>query len=119
MLNELINHNLAVVERAEVTFAPGFNVLSGETGAGKSIIVDALGLLLGQRSRGDMIRTGQQRAGVEAAFNIASREQVQRWLEENDLANPEDEGVLLVKRILSSQGRNKVYINGSMASLTQ
>ena len=51
MLNELIIHNLAVIERTEVCFAPGFNVLTGETGAGKSIIVDALGLLLGQRSR--------------------------------------------------------------------
>ncbi|MFN2257608.1 MAG: DNA repair protein RecN [Desulfuromonadaceae bacterium] len=119
MLNELIIHNLAVVERAEVSFASGFNVLSGETGAGKSIIVDALGLLLGQRSRGDLIRSGQERAGVEAAFNVSARDQVQRWLEENDLANPEDGGVLLVKRILSRQGRNKVYINGSMASLTQ
>lgn len=119
MLNELIIHNLAVVERAEVSFASGFNVLSGETGAGKSIIVDALGLLLGQRSRGDMIRTDQERAGVEAAFNIAERGHIQHWLEENDLTNPEDDGVLLVKRILSRQGRNKVYINGSMASLTQ
>jgi DNA repair protein RecN (Recombination protein N) len=119
MLNELIIHNLAVVERADVTFAPGFNVLSGETGAGKSIIVDALGLLLGQRSRGDLIRTGQECAGVEAAFNIRTQEQVQHWLKENDLANPEQHEVLLVKRILSRQGRNKVYINGSMASLTQ
>lgn len=119
MLNELIIHNLAVVERAEVTFAPGFNVLTGETGAGKSIVVDALGLLLGQRSRGDLIRTGQERAAVEAEFNIRTQEQVQRWLEENDLANPEHDEVLLVKRVLSRQGRNKVYINGSMASLTQ
>lgn len=119
MLNELIIHNLAVVERAEVTFASGFNVLTGETGAGKSIIVDALGLLLGQRSRGDLIRTGQERAVVEAAFDIRTHAHVQHWLEENDLANPEDRTVLLVKRILPRQGRNKVYINGSMAALAQ
>ncbi len=119
MLNELIIHNLAVIERIEVSFAPGFNVLTGETGAGKSIIVDALGLLLGQRSRTDLIRTGQEKAGVEAAFNIRTQQQVQNWLRANDLTNPDDEHLLLVKRILSRQGRNKVYINGSMASLAQ
>ncbi len=119
MLNELIIHNLAVIERTEVSFAPGFNVLTGETGAGKSILVDALGLLLGQRSRTDLIRTGQESAGVEAAFSIRSQPQVQNWLQANDLTNPDDEHLLLVKRILSRQGRNKVYVNGSMASLTQ
>ncbi|MDD2558314.1 MAG: DNA repair protein RecN [Desulfuromonadaceae bacterium] len=119
MLNELIIHNLAVIERTEVCFAPGFNVLTGETGAGKSIIVDALGLLLGQRSRTDLIRTGQEHAGVEAAFNIRAQPQVQNWLRDNDLTNPDDEHLLLVKRVLSRQGRNKVYVNGSMASLTQ
>ncbi|MFA5700447.1 MAG: DNA repair protein RecN [Desulfuromonas sp.] len=119
MLNELIIHNLAVIERTEVSFAPGFNVLTGETGAGKSIIVDALGLLLGQRSRTDLIRTGQENAGVEAAFNIRTQPQVQNWLQTNDLTNPDTAHLLLVKRILSRQGRNKVYINGSMASLTQ
>jgi DNA repair protein RecN (Recombination protein N) len=119
MLTELIIHNLAVVERAQVTFSPGFNVLTGETGAGKSIIVDALGLLMGQRSRADLIRSGHERAGVEAAFNIHAQKQVRDWLAENDFVDPEHEEVLLVKRILSRQGRNKVYINGSMASLTQ
>lgn len=119
MLCELIINNLAVVSHAAVAFTSGFNVLTGETGAGKSIIVDALGLLLGQRGRADLIRSDHDRASVEAAFDIRAHVQVRSWLEDNDFVDSADSDTLLVKRILSRQGRNKAYINGYMASLAQ
>ena len=73
MLTDLIIKNFAIIDRLHVTFKPGFNVLTGETGAGKSIIIDAVGLLLGGRARPEMIRTGEEEAMVEALFDISDK----------------------------------------------
>ena len=116
MLNELIIKNLAVIEQLHLSFAPGFTVLSGETGAGKSIIIDAMGLVLGQRMRSDLVRSGCDSASVEAVFDIADHRQVMQRLAAMDLA-AEDE--LIIKRTLTSQGKSRVYINGSPATLAQ
>ena len=116
MLTELSIRNLAIINRLQVSFGPGFNVLTGETGAGKSIIIDAVSLLLGDRARPELIRTGEEEATVEALFDLSERPEVRSELAE---AGFEGEGDLLVKRVVSRSGKNRVYLNGSLAKLGQ
>src|SRR5258705_7072708 len=98
MLRFLRIRNLAVIETVEVEFESGFNVLTGETGAGKSILVEAVGLLLGARSSSDLVRTGEAQAAIEAIFEDA------------------DGRELIVRREISSQGRSRSFINGALAT---
>ena len=98
MLRFLRIRNLAVIEGVEVEFEPGFNVLTGETGAGKSILVEAVGLLLGGRASADLVRTGEAQAVIEAIFEDAAERQ------------------LVVRREISSQGRSRSFINGALAT---
>lgn len=116
MLTDLNIKNLAVIETLHVSFGRGFTVLSGETGAGKSIIIDAMGLLLGQRMRSDLVRSGEDSASVEAVFSLTSQPLVSQMVVDMGF-DIEDE--LLIKRTLSRQGKNRVYINGSLATLGQ
>ncbi|PLX93893.1 MAG: DNA repair protein RecN, partial [Desulfuromonas sp.] len=116
MLTDLSIKNLAVIEQLQVRFGPGFNVLTGETGAGKSIIIDAMGLLLGQRMRNDLVRTGEETANVEAVFSLTDQPEVRRLLQEMDF---DDDDELVIRRSLSRQGKNRVYVNGALATLTQ
>jgi DNA repair protein RecN (Recombination protein N) len=119
MLKELNIKNFAIIDQLRVEFTPGLNVLTGETGAGKSIVVDALSLALGERANADLIRTGCQEAVVEAAFELshAGMKDVALLLAEQGIqVNPDED--LIVRRVLSSSGKNKVYINGSLANLT-
>ena len=116
MLTDLNIKNLAVIEQLHVCFDSGFTVLSGETGAGKSIIIDAMGLLLGQRMRNDLVRSGEETASVEAVFSLAQQPQIRQLLRDMDFA---DDAELLIKRSLSRQGKNRVYINGTLATLAQ
>ena len=97
MLRFLRIRNLAVIEAVEVEFESGFNVLTGETGAGKSILVEAVGLLLGGRASADLVRTGETHAVIEAAFEHDGRE-------------------IVVRREISSQGRSRSFINGALAT---
>jgi DNA repair protein RecN (Recombination protein N) len=119
MLKELSIKNFAIIDQLRVEFTPGLNVFTGETGAGKSIVVDALSLALGERANADLIRTGCQEAIVEAAFelNHAGMKDVALLLAEQGIQVNTDED-LIVRRVLSSSGKNKVYINGSLANLT-
>ncbi|MEA3465907.1 MAG: DNA repair protein RecN [Thermodesulfobacteriota bacterium] len=116
MLIDLNIKNLAVIEQLHVCFDRGFTVLSGETGAGKSIIIDAMGLLLGQRMRSDLVRSGEETASVEAVFSLEQQAQIRQLLRDMDFADEEE---LLIKRSLSRQGKNRVYINGTLATLAQ
>ena len=118
MLKELNIRNFAIIDQLRVEFAPGLNVLTGETGAGKSIVVDALNLALGERASADLIRTGCQEAVVEAAFELgqANMAELRSLLAAHGIETDLGED-LIVRRVLSSSGKNKVYINGSMASL--
>jgi hypothetical protein len=115
MLRELAIRNLAVLEEARVVFAPGLNVLTGETGAGKSIVIDALLLIRGARAQPDLIRTGAESASVEAVFDISSAGAVAAALDEAGHAAPD--GQLVVKRELSRSGRNRVFVNDSAATV--
>jgi DNA repair protein RecN (Recombination protein N) len=115
MLTDLIIKNFAIIENLHVNFGHGFNVLTGETGAGKSIIIDAVNLLLGGRARGEVIRTGTDEASVEAVFELQSETVVPLLLSEMGLASDE----LVVRRIISRSGKNRVFVNGSLTPLAQ
>ena len=103
MLRFLRIRNLAVVESVDVEFEPGFNVLTGETGAGKSIIVEAVGLLLGDRASSDLVRTGETQATIEAIFEVPG----------NAGAEPHE---LIIRRDITDHGRSRSFINGALAT---
>src|SRR6478672_6268910 len=110
MLTELRIKNFAIIEALTLPLARGFNVLSGETGAGKSIIVGALGLLLGERASADVIRTGADRATVEGVFDVADRPEIRSLLDERGI--DVDEAVVVLKREVTA-GRARAWINGT------
>src|SRR5574341_58958 len=118
MLKELNIKNFAIIDQLRVEFGPGLNVFTGETGAGKSIVVDALNLALGERASTDLIRTGSPEAVVEAAFELngMGSSSVASLLSGQGIEHQPGED-LLVRRIISAAGKNKVYINGSLATL--
>ena len=108
MLQELVVENYAVVERLRIHFHSGLNLLTGETGSGKSIVVDALGLLLGGRASADMVRTGESRARVAGIFDVRDHTAVRRILEPAGLEIEEDE--LLVEREILSSGKSRAFV---------
>lgn len=116
MLQLLHIENIAIIERADISFARGFNALTGETGAGKSIVIDALGAVLGQRTSRDLIRTGAEKAFVSAAFDGVSRELPA--LVQFGIA-PEEDGTLLLQRELYSDGKNVCRVNGRPITVAQ
>src|SRR5437868_1814059 len=111
MLTELRIRNFAIIESLSLPLARGFNVLSGETGAGKSIIVGALSLLLGERANSDLIRTGADRAVVEGVFEIGGNDAIASILDERGM-DVEDETVVL-RREIASSGRARAWVNGT------
>lgn len=116
MLLNLTISNFAIIDRLDVQFDEGFNVLTGETGAGKSIILDAFGLLLGDRARPDLVRAGAAEATVEALFDLSAREDVQQAFA---VAGFPLETELVLRRVVQGGGRSRAYINGSLATLAQ
>ena len=117
MLRELHIKNLAIIDDVTVEFEPGLNVLTGETGAGKSVIIDALGLALGERASGERIRSGEKEAVVEAFFDITpERLNSSACLLLKDMGIDIEDGLIL-KRILSAQGKSRAYINNSMVNV--
>lgn len=109
MLQELSIQNLALIEKLTLNFKTGFTTLTGETGAGKSILLDALGLALGERADSSLVRYHTPRADVTAQFDISALPHIQQWLAEHDL---DDEDLCMLRRTVSSEGRSKAYING-------
>ncbi len=114
MLRELRIRNFAVIDEVRLEVEPGLTVLSGETGAGKSIVVEALSLLLGERASSDLVRQGEERALVEGSFDLASRpELIERCV---DAGLEVEDDWLIVRRELQRAGRNRVWVNGSAAT---
>ncbi|MDA8098190.1 MAG: DNA repair protein RecN [Nitrospiraceae bacterium] len=118
MLKELSIKNLAIIDRLTVEFSGGLTVLTGETGAGKSIVVDALGLALGDRASSDLVRSGSDEAVVEASFDLNGKGpvRVRELLSEQGITVEPSED-LIVRRVISAAGKSKVYVNGSQVSL--
>jgi len=115
VLSLLHIENIAVIEQAEIQFDDGFNVLTGETGAGKSIVIDAIGAVLGERTSRDLIRTGARSARVEAVFcNLPSLP----WFEENGVG-PDENGELLLQREIHPDGKNVCRVGGRLLTVSQ
>lgn len=112
MLRLLHVRDFVIVDEAEINFSPGFTVFSGETGAGKSILVDALSLALGARGDAGLLRTGAERAEISAVFETPAS--LREWLAERELDTQDD---LVLRRIIDSQGRSKAYVNGVPSNL--
>jgi DNA repair protein RecN (Recombination protein N) len=139
MLSCLRVRNFAIIDELEVVLGPGLNVLTGETGAGKSILIDALGLVLGDKARNDLVRTGAPQAEVEALFELGSGQAVRERLalagisegpqgEEDESGGEGGAGEggageggreLVVRRVVTAQGRSRAYVNGRMVTLAQ
>ena len=115
MLIELNIKNFAIIDAMNIAFSDGFNVISGETGAGKSIIIGAVSLLLGDRASAEMIRTDEDAAVVEALFDIRDNPSIKMKLDGLGLDSRDD---LMIRRIISRSGKNRVYINGSLTTLS-
>src|SRR5262245_50988608 len=111
MLLQLTVHNLVLIEHLVVELAPGFNVLTGETGAGKSMIVDALGLVLGGRARPDIVRGKTREAEVEALFEVTPGSRVAAKLEAAGIPCDRE---LVVRRVVQAEGRSRAFLNGRM-----
>ncbi len=117
MLLNLSVKDFIIVDHIELDFASGFTVLTGETGAGKSILIDALSLLLGDRGDAAVVRAGCERTEIAAQFDLSQLNAVQTWLAENDLANAD--GECLLRRVVDSSGRSRAFINGHASTLQQ
>jgi DNA repair protein RecN (Recombination protein N) len=121
MLQTISLRDFVIVDQLELDFASGFTVLTGETGAGKSILLDALSLVLGERADSSQIREGSNRAEISAHFRV-DPEQTQsfsQWLDEQGFPIEDDGQSLLLKRTVESNGRSRAFINGSIATLAQ
>ena len=117
MLRSLLLRDFVIVDRLDLDFEPGFTVLTGETGAGKSILIDALSLALGARGEASVVRQGCDKAEISAEFSVAELPQLRAWLQENELAG--EDASCLMRRIVYNDGRSRAYINGYSASMQQ
>ncbi|AWW48477.1 DNA repair protein RecN [Polynucleobacter paneuropaeus] len=121
MLQNLALRDFVIVDQLELDLASGFTVLTGETGAGKSILLDALGLVLGERADSSQIREGAQRAEISALFEIADEQiaHCNQWLDDQGFPIDDEGRALLLKRTIEANGRSRAFINGSVATLAQ
>ncbi len=117
MLDRLKISNLAVIQEVEVEFKSGLNILSGETGAGKSIVIQAVGLLLGERAHAELIRAGAAEGSVEGLFDIGKRRDIRSRLEKHGFTHS-DQGELHIKRIVAQNGKHRAYVNGGLCTLS-
>ena len=114
MLSSVSVRNFAIIDRVSLELGAGLTVLTGETGAGKSILVDALGLVLGDRADASAVRHGAERAEITASFDLAELPLVASWLEEKGL---DADGECVLRRVISAEGRSRAWINGTPATL--
>ena len=117
MLRSLNIRDFVIVDRIELEFAAGFTALTGETGAGKSILIDALALALGERADASVVRPGAERAEIAAEFELDARSPLKRWLADNDLTG--DDNSCLMRRVIEAGGRSRAFINGRAATQAQ
>nr|MCU0672962.1 AAA family ATPase [Myxococcota bacterium] len=116
MLTCLRVSNLAIIDELEVELGPGLNVVTGETGAGKSILITALQLVMGGKSRPELVRTGADEAVIEALFELGADPELRARLEAAELAAGDE---LVIRRVVQSEGRSRAYVNGRLATAAQ
>ena len=119
MLTQLTINNFAIVRQLEIELAKGMSVITGETGAGKSIAIDALGLCLGQRIETSMVREGQERAEICASFFIEPTNPAYQWLQAQELQDPDNPFDCILRRVINADGRSKAFINSTPVSASQ
>ena len=119
MLTQLTINNFAIVRQLNIELLQGMSVITGETGAGKSIAIDALGVCLGQRTEASMLREGQERADICATFHLNSNNPAFQFLQENELQDPDNPEDCILRRIINHDGRSKAFINGIPVSAAQ
>ena len=119
MLTQLTINNFAIVRQLEIELAKGMSVITGETGAGKSIAIDALGLCLGQRIETSMVREGQERAEICATFFIEPTNPAYQWLQEQELQDPDNPSDCILRRVINVDGHSKAFINSTPVSASQ
>ncbi|HQQ35665.1 MAG TPA: AAA family ATPase, partial [Rugosibacter sp.] len=115
MLQRLIIRDFVIVDQLELAFDSGFGALTGETGAGKSILIDALSIILGERADASIIRAGAERTDLSAEFDLTEANAMTAWLQKNDF----DTTTCLLRRVVDQSGRSRAYINGTAATLGQ
>ncbi|WP_318461907.1 DNA repair protein RecN [Photobacterium leiognathi] len=116
MLAHMTISNFAIVKTLQFELKPGMTTITGETGAGKSIAIDALGLCLGDRAEASMVRPNEDKAEISAAFSLANNQAARRWLEDNDLMDGEE---CILRRVITKEGRSRGFINGSPVPASQ
>jgi len=116
MLTHIFIRNFAIIDELDLDLKNGMTTLTGETGAGKSILLDAIGLILGDRADSNNVKHGAEKAEISASFDINDLTELKQWLSDNDL---EDDDECIIRRIVSKDGRSKAYINGCAATLQQ
>lgn len=116
LLLELKVSNFAIIDNVHIQFRPGLNILSGETGAGKSILLKSLALLMGEKAAADSVRTGSESAVIEGSFDLTARPDIRERLEGMGIEVLDDH--MIVRRIVSTQSKSRVYINGALSTLT-
>ena len=119
MLTQLTINNFAIVRQLEIELSKGMSVITGETGAGKSIAIDALGLCLGQRIETSMVREGQERAEICASFFIEPTNPAYQWLQEQELQDSDNPSDCILRRVINADGRSKAFINSTPVSASQ
>ena len=115
MLESIVINNFAIIDRTHIDFAQGMTALTGETGAGKSILLDAIQLVLGDRADSSSVKTGKDKADITVSFDTASIPEANAWLQQHELA---DDDACLLRRVIQANGRSKAFINGSPVPLS-
>ena len=119
MLTQLTINNFAIVRQLDIELAKGMSVITGETGAGKSVAIDALGLCFGQRVETSMVREGQERAEICATFQLESHNPAYQWLNDQELQDPDNPTECILRRVINADGRSKAFINSTPVSASQ
>ena len=117
MLENLLIKNYVIVDELDLNFLLGFSSLTGETGAGKSILIDALSLALGSRGESGVVKMGNEKADITATFNLKGNDEAKKWLSQNEFEEPEDQ--LLLRRVIYKDGKSKAFINGIPSTIGQ
>ncbi|MGH8456095.1 MAG: DNA repair protein RecN [Stenotrophobium sp.] len=119
MLKHLNIRNLAIIDELELDFGAGFTTLTGETGAGKSILIDAIGLVIGTRADTALVRAGQEKAEISAEFTLADSAPAKHWLAEQELLDADDKNLCVIRRVVFSEGRTRAFVNGTAVNAGQ